>query len=167
MSCILSTTEECKIALFLTGRQHAGENMEDILKQRTDRSPPIQMCDALAGNVPKTFETVLANCLAHGRRQFVDMLDNFPEQCGYVLETLAEVYKNDEVVKERLMNAEQRLCFHQQNSGPLMDELNTWFHNQLEHKTALSLCLEVCGYISGQGRGHRLIREISVEVGIS
>ncbi|MFW5754912.1 MAG: IS66 family transposase [Marinilabiliaceae bacterium] len=141
--------------------------MEDILKQRTDRSPPIQMCDALAGNVPKTFETVLANCLAHGRRQFVDMLDNFPEQCGYVLETLAEVYKNDEVVKERLMNAEQRLCFHQQNSGPLMDELNTWFHNQLEHKTALSLCLEVCGYISGQGRGHRLIREISVEVGIS
>jgi hypothetical protein len=129
---ILSTTEEYKIALFLTGRQHAGENIEDILAHRTDRSPPIQMCDALAGNVPKTFETLLANCLAHGRRQFVNVFDNFPDECRYVLETLAEVYKNDEIAKKRHMNADERLHFHQQNSGPLMGELNTWLHGQLE-----------------------------------
>jgi len=131
---ILSTTEEYKIALFFTGRQHAGENIEDVLKQRADRSPPIQMCDALAGNVPKTFETILANCLAHGRRQFVDVFDSFPEECRYVLETLAEVYKHDQMAKEQKMTDEKRLRFHQENSGPSMDKLNAWFHNQLEQK---------------------------------
>lgn len=131
---ILSTTESHQIALFLTGRPHAGENLEDLLRQRTDRSPPIQMCDALAGNVPKNFETLLANCLAHGRRQFVDAAKNFPQECHYVLETLAGVYKNDQISKDRQMSAHERLRFHQKESGPLMEELNTWLHTQLEEK---------------------------------
>ena len=131
---ILSTTESHQIALFLTGRPHAGENLEDLLRQRTDRSPPIQMCDALAGNVPKNFETLLANCLAHGRRQFVDAAKNFPQECHYALETLAGVYKNDQIAKDRQMDAHERLRFHQKESGPQMEALNTWLHTQLEEK---------------------------------
>ena len=129
---IMSTTAEYKIALFLTGRKHAGENLEDVLAQRTDRSPPVQMCDALSRNVPKAFETLLANCMAHGRRQFVDVLDSFPEQCRHVLEALAGVYKNDQIAKEQNMDADERLRYHQQNSGPLMDELNRWLNHQLD-----------------------------------
>jgi hypothetical protein len=30
------------------------------------------MCDALSRNLPAELKTILANCLAHGRRQFVD-----------------------------------------------------------------------------------------------
>ncbi len=42
------TAANHKIALYFTGRQHAGENMADVLKQRAKESPPpIQMCDAL------------------------------------------------------------------------------------------------------------------------
>ncbi|MFC1817441.1 transposase, partial [Thermodesulfobacteriota bacterium] len=64
---ILSTTNNQKIALFYTGRKHAGENMADLLEQRqTDRSPPIQMCDALSRNTSEAFKTILANCLSHG-----------------------------------------------------------------------------------------------------
>ncbi len=129
---IMSTTDEHKIALFITGRRHAGENLEDVLARRTDRSPPIQMCDALSRNIPKSFETLLGNCLAHGRRQFVDVLHSFPEQCEYVLETLAGVYKNDQIAKERKMSADERLRYHRQNSGPLMAELNTWLNHQLD-----------------------------------
>ena len=128
---ILSTTDDHKIALFFTGRQHAGENLKDLLKQRIDRSPPIQMCDALSRNAPGEFKTLLANCLTHGRRKFVEVLQSFPEQCRHVLEILAGVYKNDQIAKERDMNAEKRLRFHQANSGPLMEKLNTWFHEQL------------------------------------
>lgn len=51
---ILSTTADHNIALFLTGRNHAGENLEDLLQQRGDRSPPIQMCDAFPETSPKT-----------------------------------------------------------------------------------------------------------------
>ncbi len=129
---ILSTTAEHKIALFITGRKHAGENLQQLLARRTDRSPPIQMCDALSRNVPKAFETLLSNCLAHGRRQFVDVLQSFPEQCEYVLKTLAGVYKNDQIAKERNMDDDERLRYHQDNSGPLMAKLNTWLQDQLD-----------------------------------
>src|SRR5437588_9040332 len=53
-SGIVSTGQGRKIALYFTGRQHAGENIADVLKQRVKQSnSPIQMCDALSRNVPK------------------------------------------------------------------------------------------------------------------
>jgi transposase len=130
---ILSTINDQKIALFFTGRKHAGENMGDLLEQRkSDHDPPIQMCDALSRNAPKEFKTLLANCLAHGRRRFVEVAWNFPEQCRYVLETLKKVYKNDKIAKDQNMTAEQRLRFHQSNSGPLMEDLESWLNEQLD-----------------------------------
>jgi transposase len=132
---IVSTLNDQKIALFFTGRKHAGENLADLLQQRqSDRSPPIQMCDALSRNTSEAFKRILANCLAHGRRKFVEVAPNFPEQCRYVIETLAEVYKNDEIAKEQNMTADQRLHFHQTKSGPLMDDLKTWLNDQLDQK---------------------------------
>jgi transposase len=132
---IVSTLNDQKIALFYTGRKHAGENLADLLQQRqSDRSPPIQMCDALSRNTSEAFKRILANCLAHGRRKFVEVALNFPEQCRYVIETLAEVYKYDEIAKEQNMTADQRLHFHQTKSGPLMDDLKTWLNDQLDQK---------------------------------
>jgi transposase len=68
-SGIVSTASGRKIALYFTGRQHAGENLADVMKQRApDLSAPIQMCDALSRNTPKLspgVEILLANCLAH------------------------------------------------------------------------------------------------------
>jgi transposase len=132
---IVSTANDQKIALFYTGRKHAGENLADLLQQRqSDRSPPIQMCDALSRNTSEAFKRILANCLAHGRRKFVEVALNFPEQCRYVIETLAEVYKNDEIAKEQNMTADERLHFHQSKSGPLMEDLKLWLNDQLDQK---------------------------------
>ena len=68
-SGIVSTAAGWKIALYFTGRQHAGENIADVLKQRLAESGPvIQMCDALSRNAPKLpagVEILLAKCLAH------------------------------------------------------------------------------------------------------
>ena len=84
-SGIISVGESRKIALYFTGSRHAGENLAEVLKKRSAELPsPIQMCDALSRNVPKLpagAEILLANCLAHGRRQFVDVADNFPDEC--------------------------------------------------------------------------------------
>jgi len=113
------------------------ENLADILAQRSSEiGPPIQMCDALSRNVPKEFEVLLGNCAAHGRRKFVDVFANFPEECRYVLETLRDVYKNDADAKEQGMTAVERLAFHQAHSGPLMESLEKWFDDQIaERKT--------------------------------
>lgn len=126
-----------KIALFFTGHKHAGENLSDILAQRpSELGPPIQMCDALSRNVPEEFEVLLGNCTAHGRRKFVDVFANFPEECRYVLETLRDVYKNDAAAKEQGMPAQERLAFHQAHSGPLMEKLEKWLKDQIaERKT--------------------------------
>jgi hypothetical protein len=130
---ILSIVNDHKVALFFTGRKHAGENLADLLQQRhSGLSPPIQMCDALSRNTSDAFKSILANCLAHGRRKFVEVALNFPEQCRYVIETLAEVYKNDQIAKDQNMTADQRLHFHQNESGPLMKKLETWLNDQLD-----------------------------------
>jgi transposase len=132
---IVSTSEGHKIALFLSGRQHAGENLKDVLAHRAAKlALPIQMCDALARNAPAELKTILANCLAHGRRQFVDVADRFPEECQHVLEAFSVVYRIDAISRERNLSAEERLLFHQFESGPTMKELHAWLVRQLDER---------------------------------
>ena len=135
-SGIVSLVGAWTIALFFTGWKHAGENLADVLKQRAGELPaPIQMCDALSRNT-KGVETLVANCLAHGRRQVVEVVENFPEECRYVLETLGGVYHSDALAREQKLSPEERLRFHQEQSGPLMKGLHEWMEAQLaEHKT--------------------------------
>jgi len=134
-SGIVATHEGREIALFFTGRRHAGENLAEVLKQREPiLGPPIQMCDALSRNVPQDFAGILAHCLAHARRQFVDVAPQFPEECRYVLETLAGVYRNDAVARLEQMTPEARLALHKEQSGPLMEKLETWFREQFAQR---------------------------------
>jgi transposase len=138
-SGIVSLVGAWRIALFFTGPKHAGENIAEVLKQRArELPPPIQMCDALSRNTPKLAEvTVLvANCLAHGRRQIVEVAENFPQECRHILESLGDVYQNDALAREQELSPEERLRFHQEHSGPLMKELQQWMKAQFaEHKT--------------------------------
>jgi len=134
-SGIVSTRAGQKIALFFTGRKHAGENLAAVLARRAvDLGPPIQMCDALARNLPKPLQVILANCIAHGRRRFVEVAHVFPEECRYVLEALAEVYKNDALCWERGTSPEERLRFHQTYSGPLTEKLASWMQQQFTER---------------------------------
>jgi hypothetical protein len=134
-SGIVSTREGRRIALFFSGRKHAGENLKDVLLQRAEAlAPPIQMCDALSRNLPAELETIVANCLAHGRRQFVEVVDRFPDQCRYVLESLKVVYRNDAITRKRNLSPAARLAFHQANSGPVMEELRTWLTRQFDER---------------------------------
>ncbi|MDQ2949245.1 MAG: IS66 family transposase [Acidobacteriota bacterium] len=127
-----------RIALYFTGRQHAGENLRDVLDHRAgELAAPLQMCDALSRNTPKLTdgaEILLANCLAHGRRQFVDVAANFPEPCRYVLETLGGIYKYDAEARERKLSPGERLQFHQQHSQPVMEKLHDWLEAQFPEK---------------------------------
>jgi len=135
-SGIISILDGRRIALFFTGHRHAGENLVAVLKHRaSELGRPIQMCDALSRNMPKELDTIVANCLAHGRRRFVEVAPNFPDECLHVLEVLKDVYKNDAQAKRQGMSAQQRLHWHQAQSGPQMAELKSWLTEQIEqHK---------------------------------
>lgn len=111
-----------KVVLFFTGHAHAGKNMERVLAHRAEElAPAMQMCDALAANVAGEFTTIVANCLAHGRRQVADVAEQFPEAARYVIDALAEVYKHDATCRKETLSDAQRLSFHQQHSLSVMD----------------------------------------------
>jgi len=137
-SGIVSVDQGWKIALYFTGSQHAGENLAEVLKQRSAGLPsPIQMCDALSRNVPKLpagVEILLANCLAHGRRQFVEVAEKFPNECRYVLELLGQVYGHEAEARERGLTPDERLRLHQERSRPVMDRLHAWLETQLAER---------------------------------
>jgi transposase len=132
---IVATQQGRRIALFFSGRKHAGENLADVLAERAkELPPPIQMCDALPRNLPGELEVILANCLTHGRRYWVQAAANFPEECRYILEILGKVYHNDAIAREQAMTPDQRLKFHQTESTPLMDEMKRWLDKQVDEK---------------------------------
>lgn len=130
---IVVQSGEHKIALYFTGRKHAGENLNEVLDHREADAPvPLQMSDALSRNTPKDNETLQGSCNAHGRRNFVKIADNFPEHCRRVLEDLRDIYRNDAQTKEQNMTPEQRLKHHQKHSQPIMEALKEWFEEQFD-----------------------------------
>jgi len=134
-SGVVSVNDGRRIALYFTGHQHAGENLASVLKQRAaELGPPIQMCDALSRNMPDDLKTIVANCLTHGRRRFVDVAANFPDECLYVLDILKDVYHNDGLAKGQGMSDQERLAFHKRESKPKMDQLKTWMAAQIADK---------------------------------
>ena len=134
-SGVVATRAGVRIALFFSGLRHAGENLSRVLQHRAAQlEAPVQMCDGLARNLPKELETILANCLAHGRRNFVEIHDRFPKECQYVLEAFKVIYHNDNVAHDAEMSAEARLVLHQTQSKPIMDDLHTWLRRQLNDK---------------------------------
>jgi transposase len=134
-SGVVALRDGHRVALFFSGRRHAGENLARVLAHRAEQlPPPIQMCDALSRNLPGELRTILAHCLAHARRRFVDVYDRFPEPCRHLLEALAVVYHNDALARERELSPEARLQFHQEASGPTMHDLRDWLLRQLDEK---------------------------------
>lgn len=132
---IVGSVGEHAVVLFMTGWHHAGENLGQVLQHRARQLPaPIQMADALSRNTCGEFESLLANCLSHGRRQFVPLATNFPEQVRFVLEQIREVYRADAQTKKLQLSAQERLLHHQTHSKPVMDQLHQWMNQQLEQK---------------------------------
>jgi len=134
-SGVVSLWKGRQIAVFFTGRRHAGENLVEVLGKREEGlSPPIQMCDGSSRNSPEGVEAIVANCLAHGRRKFVEVTESFPSECVYVLERLRVVYKNDAFARRAQMPAQERLGYHQNHSAEVMEQLQRWMNDQLEEK---------------------------------
>ena len=131
-SGIVATRDGHRVALFVTGRRHAGENLARVLAERTaDLGPPIQMCDALSRNLPKPLAVIVGHCLAHARRHVVEVAPSFPAECRHILETLGTVYRHDAEAREQALSPEARLAYHQTHSGPLLDDLYAWLTAQL------------------------------------
>lgn len=133
VSKVVVESVQRSIALFITGMHHAGENLSEVLKKRSkELASPIQMCDASSNNTKGDFETILANCMAHARRRFVEVTDDFPKECTRFLKDIGKIYKND--AESKGMSHQERLLYHQTKSGPVMEKLKKWLEELIEGK---------------------------------
>lgn len=123
------------VYLFLSGRNHSGENMTKLLENRYPKlATVIRMADALSSNLSVEFISILCKCLAHGRRKFYEIYDYFPGECRIVIDALAIVYHYDAITKKEKMTPEDRLVYHQTHSAPIMIVLKEWMIQKLEKK---------------------------------
>jgi hypothetical protein len=126
---------ERTICLYYCGRAHAGENLEALLtKREADRGKPLVMSDALTSNAADEATLIRCHCLAHGRRQFSDLEDVFPQECQVVIEALKQVFDHDEHARNAQLRPEARLAYHQAYSRPIMDALKKWLDTQRDER---------------------------------
>jgi len=112
-----------------------GKTWRDVLSERpAELPPPIRMADALNRNTPKDIESlvIIAKCLVHGRRKFVETATAFPDESAYVLGIISEVYRAESLLERQNASPEFRLEYHQTHSGPRMTELEEWLQRQLD-----------------------------------
>lgn len=124
------------IVLYLTGRAHAGENLAALLTLREPGlAKPLVVSDALSANetaAPQAY--IRVHCLAHGLRQFSPLDEAFPGECQRVLGDLSRIYQHEAEAVKQALDAEQRLAYHQQHSGPALAELKSWIEQQFSER---------------------------------
>ena len=120
-----------RICLYYTGRRHAGENLEALLTKRDPgRGKPLVMSDALSSNNAEETMLIRCHCLAHARRQFSDLADDFPAESGAVVDALKLIYEHDDEARKQGLSAQERLVYHQTYSEPVFTALQTWLEQQ-------------------------------------
>lgn len=122
-----------KIALYVSGRKHAGDNANELLEKRpANMQKVIRMSDALSANLANTADDTVSLCLAHSSRKFVEIKASNLIYCKHVLEQISQVYENDK--KTTAMTEQERLEYHQENSGPIMKKLKEWIEEKFDKR---------------------------------
>jgi transposase len=122
---------ERQICLYYTGRRHAGENLEALLTTREPgRDKPLVMSDALTRNNAEEATLIRCHCLAHGRRKFTELAEDFPAESAVVVSALKVGYEHDDEARKKELSAEERLGYPQTYSVPVFTTLKTWLEQQ-------------------------------------
>ena len=125
-TCVHIETPEGEITLFFTGRHHAGEIIDRILKQRKQKEVQvIKVTDGASKNFDHEHrdQVIEATCNAHAFLKFHAIKDQFPVEYAVVGEAYHEIFQHDAITRERKMTPEQRLAYHREHSRPWMDKI--------------------------------------------
>lgn len=122
---------DVRIALFFTGTNHAGENLDHLLNKRPQGlSAPIQQCDG-GHNVPKHHDTDLSCCNSHSRRKFYELVATWPKIVVKIIGWYSIVFANE---KSAPSDPLLRLKWHQDHSAPVMKQIKNYCDGLLERK---------------------------------
>ncbi|MCK5883838.1 MAG: transposase, partial [Bacteriovoracaceae bacterium] len=118
-TAFVAVKDKIKASIFISGRNHAGENLLDILEERSsEKGKIITMSDALSRGMPKDLDAEICNCLSHARRKFIELIDmNISvRESKHMKKWLGVIYYNDTKAKEKNLTDHERLEYHQKFS---------------------------------------------------
>ncbi len=134
-SGMIATYNKKDIVLFKTNIGHAGEFIDEILDKRSkDLQIPKLMSDAASQNKPSRQKVIWCLCNAHARRQFFDLLDDYPEFCKKIIFYFDKIFENERIAKNKKLNEDDRLLFHKEDSLDYYQKIISLAENHLKEK---------------------------------
>lgn len=119
-SVVNAAVDSHPTSLFFIGRDHAGEAMAEVLKNRIIPAPFQVMADGSSKNPTDHEDAIDLNCNSHNRRNFADIQTAFPLATEFVVKAYKEIYKNESQCKEDNFSPSKRLEYHREHSLPIM-----------------------------------------------
>ncbi len=80
-------------------------------------------------------EVSLSLCNSHARRQFVDIINHFPDEVEHILDRYGEIWYHDKHCTTEKLSQANRLLYHRQHSLPVMEEIKSWGQTHLDQGT--------------------------------
>ena len=136
-SGLIATLAEGQLLILIkTDIGHAGEWIDEILKQRSSKlPPPLLMSDALSSNNPTVTPVIHSLCNAHARRKFAELIEHFPIGAEWVLKQYAAIWINETHCTDEKLTPAERQSYHQKNSLPVMNTMKKRFETELENES--------------------------------
>jgi transposase len=130
----LETQDNEVIILFYTGRHHAGEIIDQLLKHRKSTEPKLaKVTDGASKNFDHEHQDQLieASCNAHAYLKFRAIKDKYPSEYATAAAVYKQVFDNDDEAEARGLSPIERMRFHREHSEPLMKQLKAMCEEKL------------------------------------
>jgi hypothetical protein len=130
-------TPDGPVVLFYTGRHHAGEIVDQVLRHRLLSSPKLVKCtDGASKNFDHAHadKLVESTCNAHALLKFRDIKDKYPAEYAEAGKIYSQVFDNDDKAKAHGLNPIDRMLYHRQHSMPLMVQLKKMCEEKIASK---------------------------------
>jgi len=118
--------EGATVVLFFTGRHHAGEIIDRLLKhRRAGANKLVSLTDAASKNFRHSHTDKLEAgvCNAHCYLKFRAVKDQFPAEHAVAGEIYKKVFDNDDKAKALGLGPLERMLYHRAHSKPQMQRL--------------------------------------------
>jgi transposase len=125
------------VILFYTGRHHAGEIVDRLLRHRLVSRPKLVKCtDGASKNFDHEHadKLVESTCNAHALLKFRDIKDKHPIEYAEAGRVYKQVFDNDDEARALGLTPVDRMLYHREHSKPLMQELKKMCEEKITSK---------------------------------
>ena len=130
-------TPQGPVVLYCTGRHHAGEIVDHVMRRRLLSSPKLVKCtDGASKNFDHEHADKLieVTCNAHAFLKFRDIRDKYPAEYAEAGQVYDLVFHNNDKAKALGLSPVERMLYHRQHSKPAMLKLKAMCDERIAGK---------------------------------